>query len=93
MTHRESLKKINFLKNFKIFKTFFLFVSQDEDIPQKPLPGAISQVRYKLLDLEYYHKLKEEFNKRPIWSKNALRARLRFSKDKLKARNFLDFIS
>lgn len=48
------------------------------------MPGALSQVRIKFMDSNSYQSLKREFEKRPIWSKNALRVRLDYKKDKLK---------
>lgn len=53
-------------------------------MPKDPLPGAMSQIRIKFMDNAFYQGLKEEFDKRPIWSKNALQVWLGYSKDKLK---------
>ncbi|XP_045108931.1 general transcription factor 3C polypeptide 5-like isoform X2 [Portunus trituberculatus] len=67
-------------------RTHFTIVQffKDGDVPKKPLPGALSQVRIKFMDSDSYQRLKKEFDKRPIWSKNALRVRLDYKKDKLK---------
>ncbi|XP_066955131.1 general transcription factor 3C polypeptide 5 isoform X1 [Macrobrachium rosenbergii] len=65
--------------HFAIFQTF-----KDEDVPKRPLQGAMSQIRIKFMENALYQGLKEEFEKRPIWSKNALRVRLDYTKDKLK---------
>ena len=53
-------------------------------MPTRPLQGAVAQIRYKLFDSSLYEKLKVEFDSRPIWSKNALRERLKFSSEQLK---------
>lgn len=65
--------------HFAIFHSF-----KDDEVPKEPLPGALSQVRIKFLDNRSYQGVKGEFEKRPIWSKNALRVRLDYKKDKLK---------
>ncbi|XP_042203749.1 general transcription factor 3C polypeptide 5-like isoform X2 [Homarus americanus] len=65
--------------HFAIFHSF-----KDEEVPKDPLPGAMSQIRVKFMDNALYQGLKDEFEKRPIWSKNALRVRLDYTKDKLK---------
>ncbi|KAG0704432.1 General transcription factor 3C polypeptide 5 [Chionoecetes opilio] len=65
--------------HFAIFHSF-----KDGEVPQEPLPGAMSQVRVKFMDSDSYQTLKKEFEKRPIWSKNALWVRLDYKKDKLK---------
>lgn len=62
---------------------------QDDEVPKEPLPGALSQVRIKFLDNRSYQGVKGEFEKRPIWSKNALRVRLDYKKDKLKVKGLL----
>lgn len=53
-------------------------------MPKEPLPGAMSQIRVKFVDNALYKGLRDEFEKRPIWSKNALRVRLDYTRDKLK---------
>ncbi|XP_076066865.1 general transcription factor IIIC subunit l(2)37Cd [Oratosquilla oratoria] len=64
---------------------FAIFLSyRDEGVPKGPQPGAISQIHFKFMDNAFHKRLKEEFEKRPIWSKNALRVRLSYNKDKLK---------
>ncbi|CAL4184680.1 unnamed protein product, partial [Meganyctiphanes norvegica] len=65
--------------HFAIFYSF-----KDEGVPTMPLPGAMSQIRVKFMDNELYSGLQKEFQKRPIWSKNALKVRLGYSRDKLK---------
>ena len=74
--------KIIFANNIRIF--------QEPNIPMRPLPGAISQIRYKFMDTNYCNQLKQEFEKRPIWSKNALKVRLQYNSDTLKV-SFLSF--
>ncbi|XP_047490172.1 general transcription factor 3C polypeptide 5-like [Penaeus chinensis] len=65
--------------HFAIFHSF-----KDDEVPKDPLPGAMSQIRIKFMDNAFYQGLREEFDKRPIWSKNALQVWLGYSKDKLK---------
>lgn len=65
--------------HFAIFHSF-----KDDEVPKEPLPGAMSQIRVKFMDNAFYKGLRDEFEKRPIWSKNALRVRLDYTKDKLK---------
>ncbi|XP_069972340.1 general transcription factor 3C polypeptide 5 [Penaeus vannamei] len=65
--------------HFAIFHSF-----KDDEVPKDPLPGAMSQIRIKFMDNAFYQGLKDEFDKRPIWSKNALQVWLGYSKDKLK---------
>ncbi|XP_053655427.2 general transcription factor 3C polypeptide 5 [Cherax quadricarinatus] len=65
--------------HFALFHSF-----KDEEVPRNPLPGAMSQIRVKFMDSALYQGLRNEFEKRPIWSKNALRVRLDYTKDKLK---------
>ncbi|KAK7083684.1 General transcription factor 3C polypeptide 5, partial [Halocaridina rubra] len=65
--------------HFAIFHSF-----KDDEVPKEPLPGAMSQIRVKFMETALYEGLKNEFDKRPIWSKNALKIRLDYNKDKLK---------
>lgn len=66
---------------------FAIFRNFHEDTPAVPDPQAMEQLQLKFLQRSIspiYKKLKDLFQERPIWSKNALKVKLGFGTDNLK---------
>ena len=62
-----------------IFVTFHI-----EKVPDKPRDVALNQIKLKFIDQERLGQVKEKFEERPVWSKNALGAMTGIPADRLK---------
>ena len=62
-----------------IFVTFHI-----EKVPDKPRDVALNQIKLKFIDQERLGQVKEKFQERPVWSKNALGAITGIPADRLK---------
>ena len=55
-----------------------------EKVPDKPRDVALNQIKLKFIDQERLATVKEKFEERPVWSKNALSAITNIPADRLK---------
>lgn len=62
-----------------------IFVTYDvEKVPEKPRDVALNQIKLKFIDQERLLSVKEKFEVRPVWSKNALTSLTSIPADRLK---------
>ncbi|GLV42415.1 lethal (2) 37Cd [Carabus blaptoides fortunei] len=57
---------------------------KDENVPKKPYTESLKMLHIKFLNEGPYERMKQLFEERPVWSKNALTYHTNFSKDQLK---------
>ena len=55
-----------------------------EKVPEKPRDVALNQIKLKFIDRERLEQVREKFEERPVWSKNALTALTGIPADRLK---------
>lgn len=64
---------------------YAIFVTFDvPSVPCKPRPSALKYLELKFLAMDHYEKIKQCFERRPIWSKTALIYETKYSIDKIK---------
>jgi len=62
-----------------------IFVTYDvEKVPDKPREVALNQIKLKFIDQERLASVRDKFQQRPVWSKNALHAITSIPPDRLK---------